>query len=726
VKKPYEPLSLPGAGDPLFREGEPLTGEIAARIFHREETGFSIYRLRPFGTGEPVTVLGILGELAEGVWIVAEGSWEENKTFGRQFRVTSFSLTDPKSREGMVRFLSSSLIRGIGPSTAEKIVSTFGDRTFNILDTEPHRLREISGIGPSKAASIMETWRAHRHLSRAMVFLQGYGVGPATAHRIVRRYGARTVEAISEDPYRLAEEVWGIGFRTADRIALSIGLPPDAPRRIQEALHFTLTAAVQDGHTFLPRQELFDGCRALIAPLEPDLTEHLALLTESGRVKLEQDRCYTSRMWQTETGLATQVGRILRSTVTHALPETVTTAGELLLSGEQQHAVMSAFKNGITVITGGPGTGKTTLIRAVVDMARGRGRPATLAAPTGRAAKRLSEACGMEAKTIHRLLEFDPKTGRFTRGLSSPLGGSLFIVDEVSMVDLPLMYAFFKAIPDGAAAVLVGDADQLPSVGPGAVLSSFISSGRIPTVRLSTVYRQAAESAIIRCSHEILRGEAVTHGKGTNGDFFFIEREDPEELAQLVVHLVSERIPRTYGLDPMTEIQVLVPRHKGELGTERFNTLLREALNPGGHPFTHFSTTWRVGDKVLQSKNNYDVNVFNGDLGVIEGVDTEEGEVRVRMDERSLVRPLADLSEMVPAYAISIHKSQGSEYPAVVIPLHTQHSIMLQRNLLYTAVTRARRLVVIVGSGRALRLAISNSFQVTRYETLSSRLASLP
>ncbi|MBU1238988.1 ATP-dependent RecD-like DNA helicase [Myxococcota bacterium] len=725
MRKPYETLTLPGSHVTISKSLISLTGEIISRIFVKEETGFAICRFLPAGEKEPVTVLGTLGEISEGLWLTIEGEWETNQKYGDQLRISHFRVTDPKSREGMIRFLSSSLIRGIGPSTAEKIVNAFGDTTFSILDKKPHRLQEISGIGPRKAEKIIDTWKTHRHLSQAMVYLQGYGVGPATAHRIIKRYKEETVEIISNDPYRLAEDVWGIGFRTADRIALSMGVLPDSPKRIQEALVFTLSQSVMEGHTYLPQEILFTGCLSLLDPIHPDLDDHLQILVENQRLKIEEDRCYTLRMWHAEMSLTSQVQRIMRSHRPLA-GITITHAGDISLSPEQQQAVESAFLGGITIITGGPGTGKTTLVKAIVEKAGAMGHGVVLSAPTGRAAKRLSEAAGMEAKTLHRLLEYDPRVSRFTRGLDNPLEGSFFITDEVSMVDLPLMNAFARAIPQGASLVLVGDVNQLPSVGPGTVLKSFIQSGRIPTFRLTTIYRQAAQSAIIRCSHQILTGEKIDHGKGILGDFFFIERDDPEEIAHLITHLVSERIPGTYGLHPLWEIQVLVPRHKGDLGTERFNRLLQGALNPKGQLFSCYSSEWRVGDKVLQTKNNYDVNVFNGDMGVIEAVDLEEGTITIRYDDRTLTRPLGDLTEMVPAYAISIHKSQGSEYPAVVIPLHTQHSIMLQRNLLYTAVTRARKLVVIVGSQKALRLAVSNNFQVVRNETLSSRLAQIP
>ncbi len=701
------------------------SGELLSTVYTNEENGFSVHRFRVEDSKETITLVGILGNPQPGLTLTVTGRWEKNKRFGEQFRVRSFTPSDPRSQQGMVRFLSSGMIKGVGLSTAKKIVEAFKERTFHVLDEHPSQLTTVSGIGPKKASTIVESWTAHRHLSRSMAFLQGYGVGPRTAFHIVKRYGAQTQEILTVDPYRLAREIRGIGFNTADAIALSMGFAKDAPERIREALYFSLSKWEGEGHTYCDRHSLFSLCSKLLAPLKLDLSPYLALLAQETRVVIEGDRVYTARLHQAEAGTARELQRLLANPIQRKPLEKKAQliVGEITLSREQTVAVYAAYFGQITIITGGPGTGKTTLIRALLELESKAHTQVALAAPTGRAAKRASQAAGCPAKTLHRLLEIDPRTRKFSRDHANPLKVDLLVVDEVSMVDLPLLYSLLKALPTGCRLVLVGDQHQLPSVGPGRVLQSLMESKTIPTFSLNTIYRQAAQSAIVRCSHELLHGTyPLSHGKGERGDLFFIKRDTPEAILKTTLHLVGERIPGSYGLDPFWEIQVLLPKHQGELGTLHFNTLLQETLNPKGAPFTSFGQEWRVGDKVLQTKNNYEHGIFNGDLGVITQRNEAQGTFTLTMDDRTLTRPLSELAELQLAYAISIHKSQGSEYPCVVLPLHTQHSIMLQRNLLYTAVTRARQVVVIVGSARALKLAISNSFMVTRNSFLPERL----
>ena len=728
-------MARPPVSSTLFPAGlgkhgqeETWTGEIQTVTFHNPENGFSVFRMRADVDGTLLTVVGSIAEPQEGWWIKITGVWEENARFGAQLKVTRWEFASPAGREGLIRFLGGGFISGIGPAMATRLVEHFGDQVLEIIDKKPSRLSEVPGVGRSRTKTIRESFAKYKHLSEVFVFLQSYGVGPGTAHRIYNKYKEQSIPVLRSDPYRLAMEVQGIGFLTADRIAQSMGMEKNAPRRLEAACLFSLQQAELDGHVYLPMEELEERTRTFLQCDDFDVAAVVAQLAGQRRVHLEDDRAYVPFFFHAEKKTAQNLARMTHgksrfpaAALKHLdtfLRETM----DIELEPEQKSAVRMALSRELTIVTGGPGTGKTTLIRAIVGAAKKAGLTILLAAPTGRAARRLSEATGSPASTLHRLLEFAPQTQKFGRCRTNPLDAGLVVVDELSMVDLPLMLALTEAIEPGTSLCCVGDQDQLPSVGPGLVLRDLIDSGVIPTVRLQKVFRQAQGSMIVSAAHEVNEGRFESQGKGTLGDLFFIERDEPEAVAKLVHELATSRIPSSYQMHPLLDIQVLTPMHKGVIGTEALNLLLQGTLNPDGQPFTAGGKPWRVGDKILQTKNNYDAGVFNGDLGIIEGYDSKERQVRIRFDERELTVPLEHLAECQLSYAISIHKSQGSEYPAVIIPVHTQHTVMLQRNLLYTAITRARRLVVLVGSKKALWITLNNTRQKERHSRLRERI----
>ncbi len=716
------------AGFGKHGQEETWVGEIEGVVFHNLDNGFSVFRLRSDLDDTLLTVVGEVADPQPGHWIRVTGVWEENARWGAQLKILKWEYAAPTGKEGLVRFLGGGFISGIGPAMAARLVEHFGDQTLEVIDRKPERLCEVAGIGRSRTKTIRESFAKYKHLSEVFVFLQSYGVGPGTAHRIYNKYKEQSIPVLRTDPYRLAMEVQGIGFLTADRIAQSMGMEKNAPRRLEAACLFSLQQAELDGHVYLPMEELEERTRTFLQCDDFDVSAVAAELARQRRVTLDDDRAYIPFFFHAEKKTAQNLARMThgRSRFPAAalakLDAFLRECMDIDLEPEQKAAVRAALSRELTIVTGGPGTGKTTLIRAIVAAARKAGLTVLLAAPTGRAARRLSEATGHPAATLHRLLEFTPQTQKFGRCRTRPLEAGLVVVDELSMVDLPLMLALTEAIDPGTSLCCVGDQDQLPSVGPGLVLRDLIDSGVIPTVRLQKVFRQAQGSMIVSAAHEINEGRFESQGKGSLGDLFFIERDDPEAVAKLVHELATSRIPSSYQMHPLLDIQVLTPMHKGVIGTEALNALLQGTLNPDGQPFSAGGRPWRVGDKILQTKNNYDAGVFNGDLGIIEGYDAKERQVRIRFDERDLTVPLEHLSECQLSYAISIHKSQGSEYPAVIIPVHTQHTVMLQRNLLYTAITRARRLVVLVGSKKALWIALHNTRQKERHSRLRERI----
>ncbi|HEY5947836.1 MAG TPA: ATP-dependent RecD-like DNA helicase [Kofleriaceae bacterium] len=716
--------------------GEPevtLDGTLERITFRGDE----YYTVARFTTdkGEPITIVGKLVEINEGMPITVVGQWVVDKKYGRQFKVSFAHPRTPKTVIGIEKFLGSGLIHGIGPSIAKRIVEKFGKETLEIIEKAPQRLTEVVGIGTARAKQLADAVAAQRHVQEVMVFLQGHGVTMAQAARIVRKYGNDAINVVRANPYRLAHEVWGIGFRTADSIAEKLGIARDAPERLEAGLLHALETSVEDGHLHLPDEELLAGAAELLQIDVAALPPRLGALEQRGLVVREvlgnRGPCTAlPELYSAETESAQLLAELASSpaksfaldvgAAIHAF-ESVT---GVELAAQQRQAVEAALRDRCVVITGGPGVGKTTIVKAITHLARLGHRKVSLAAPTGRAAKRLSEATAAEAMTIHRLLEFLPHEGGFQRKRENPLDADVLVVDEASMVDALLFRAVLGALRPGAQLILVGDIDQLPSVGAGAVLSDVIDSGAATVIRLTEIFRQAAASKIVVSAHKINRGELPDlDTAGDKSDFYFISREEPEAARATIVELVSERIPARFGFDAIADVQVLTPMHRGELGTAALNKALQDKLNPsaGGPELVRGERAFRRGDKVMQLRNDYDRNVFNGDIGVIENIDGE-GTLRVDFDGRGASYERAELDQLVHAYAVSVHKSQGSEYAAVVIPLATQHFMMLQRSLLYMAVTRGKKLVVLVGSKRAVQLAVRNADAKKRYTWLAERV----
>jgi exodeoxyribonuclease V alpha subunit len=715
-----------------------VEGTVERIVFAGRDGEFTVARLRVEGATELLTVVGSLLGVPVGARLRLRGHPERNPRFGDQFRVTSYTEVAPETVEGIKRYLGSGLIKGIGPEFAGRIVARFGIRTLEILDAEPFRIGEVPGIGPVRAQSIMKTWAAQREVRKVMVFLQGYGVSPAFAARIYKRYGAAAIAKVRENPFRLAFDVWGIGFVSADRLAGALGIGKDSDVRVDAGVRHTLEEAAGSGHVYVPRQRLVEQAAAL---LEVDVTLTEAAvdrLARSGEIAIEAttdgEAVFESSLFAAESAAAAGLARLLAAEqaavavdVDRALAWYEAQAG-IALARQQAEAIRRAIAEPVVVVTGGPGVGKTTIVRGIVSILSRKGLRVQLAAPTGRAAKRLTEATGQPASTLHRLLEWKPAEGAFARNVARPIDADLLVVDEASMIDVRLAADLFAALATGTRLVLVGDVDQLPSVGPGTVLSDVIASGRVPTVRLTEIFRQAAQSLIVTNAHRIHDGELPdlgappAEGKAADTrDFFFVEEPDPARAAATIRDLVTTRLPKRYGLSPH-DIQVLTPMHRGELGAGNLNALIQEALTPGAAELRRGLRMFRVGDRVMQMRNNYDLDVFNGDVGRIERLDLEAGELIVRFEDREVLYDVEDADELALAYACTVHKSQGSEYPAIVVPVHTQHFVMLQRNLLYTAVTRGRRLVVLVGTKKALGLAVRNADVAARATRLAARL----
>lgn len=724
-----------------------LTGLVDRITYRSEDTLYTVMRVTPAGQREVVTVTGSFTAVEVGEELELEGDWVNHPTYGAQFKAVRYRALPPTTVAGVERYLASGLIKGVGPATARKIVAQFGPEALSVIETTPHRLSEVEGIGVRTADRISEAVAARRDIERVMVFLQGHGVSAGLAVKIFKYYGAGTLDVVSSNPYRLSTDVWGIGFITADRIATSMGLSPESPERIGAGLLHVLSRVASEGHAMVPEGVLLAETarilkcdEGLVGPVLERMLETRGLIREE---KLKWDDAngrpvYLPSLFQCERGIARRLVDLMgetRTLIDFSFQDDlagIETSGGYCLSAEQKGAAMKVLQCSVVVITGGPGTGKTTTLNAIIRLLEERALDLVLTAPTGRAAKRMAEATGRPAKTIHRLLEFSPSAGEgggaFTRNGDNPLAVDAIVVDEASMIDEPLMYSLLKAVPIGARLIVVGDVDQLPSVGPGNVLKDIIDSGCVETVRLTEVFRQAADSLIVSNAHRINRGEQpVLNLK--DGDFYFIDEEAPQDVAARIVEVVAQRLPKRYGLDPLSDIQVLSPMRLHEAGVENLNKLLQEALNParpGRTEVPYRAAVLRVGDRVMQIINNYDKDAFNGDIGKVSSMDQVAKELVVTYPDASGDKDVSydysELDELVLSYAISIHKSQGSEYPAVVIPLTTQHYRMLRRNLIYTAVTRAKRLVVLVGTKRALSIAIGNDGAEARYTLLAPRI----
>lgn len=708
---------------------ENLTGFVERVTFHNEDSGFCVLRVKARGHRDLINVVGHAATISAGEFVQAIGRWINDRAHGLQFRADFLRAAPPTSVEGIEKYLASGMIRGIGPIYARKLVGAFQERVFDVIEQQPERLQEVDGIGTKRAQSIVTAWADQKVIREIMIFLHSHSVGTSRAVRIFKTYGGEAIRLISENPYRLARDIRGIGFKTADQIAGKLGIDKTAMVRARAGIAYALTEAMSEGHCGLPLAQLMTMAATLLEVPSPTIETALDLELNDGEVVadfVDGERCvFLAGLHRAERAIAGRLKNLCGGALpwpsinaTKALPWAESKAG-IALAASQREAVQLAVTSKVLVITGGPGVGKTTLVNAVLKILAAKGMRIALAAPTGRAAKRLADSTGLEAKTIHRLLEVDPRHGGFRRNDEHALDCDLLIVDEASMIDVPLMHALLKAVPDRAAVVFVGDVDQLPSVGPGQVLADIIASAAIPVVRLTEVFRQAAESRIIVNAHRINQGLMPEWVQDPGSDFHFIECSDAANAVARIVQIVRERIPARYGLDPIRDIQVLCPMNRGGLGARSLNIDLQQALNPSAEPrVQRFGSIFGIGDKVMQIENDYDREVYNGDLGVVRAIDVEASEIIIDFDTRPVTYGFAELDQVVLAYATTIHKSQGSEYPAVVIPLTTQHFPMLQRNLLYTAVTRGRRLVVIVGQKKALAIAVKGKRSGRRWSKL--------
>jgi exodeoxyribonuclease V alpha subunit len=714
---------------------EVLAGLVERVTFHNPDSGFCVLRVKARGRTELITVVGHAAIIAAGEFVQLSGTWVNDRTHGIQFRASFLKSTPPTTLEGIERYLGSGMIRGIGPVYARRLVRGFGESVFDLIESEPARLREVAGIGPQRAARIVAGWAEQKVIREIMLFLHSNGVGTSRAVRIYKTYGAEAVAIISENPYRLARDISGIGFRTADAIAARLGIGKTAMIRVRAGIGYALAHAMDDGHCGLPAEELMTLAGELIEVPAEHLQTALEMELAAGDLVADmldgRRAIFLTGLYRAEQTIADR----LRALSTGAAPWPRIDAAKaipwvekqtaLTLAESQRAAVRIALSSKVLVITGGPGVGKTTLVNSILRILSAKQLRVALCAPTGRAAKRLSESTGLPAKTIHRLLETNPKTGEFRRDEMHPLDCEILVMDEASMVDVLLLRSLLRAVPDDAALLIVGDADQLPPVGPGQALVDIIASGAVPVVRLTEVFRQAAASRIITNAHRINQGMLPDLDKAdATSDFHFVAAADPDDALRKVIALVRERIPAAFGLDPVRDVQVLCPMNRGGLGARALNIELQKVLNPPGEiRVEQFGWIFGPGDKVMQVENNYDRDVYNGDLGVVRSIDHEAGELTAEFDGRGIGYAFGELDELVLAYAITIHKAQGSEYPAVVIPLTTQHYVMLARNLLYTGVTRGKRLVVIVGQAKALAIAVKNAGTRKRWSKLREWLA---
>lgn len=718
-----------------------LQGQIERITYTNEENGYTIARVKVYGQRDLVTVVGNLMAPTPGEILRMKGEWANHPKYGEQFKVVYYNTAVPATVYGIRKYLGSGLIKGVGPKIAERIVGKFGEDTLDVIEERVETLAEVEGIGKKRIAMIRKAWDDQKEIREVMLFLQSHGVSSGYATKIFKQYGNRAIKLVQENPYRLAMDIFGIGFLTADKIAEKLGFQKDSPQRAEAGVLYVLHKLSDDGHVYYPYEPLIEKCREILDVEREVVADAIArsaadkkIVIEDLNEDLEEFRVnnkavYLSKFHTCETRIASRLKLLVRTPKSvrdvdsEKAVEWVQQQLSIHLAERQTEAVKSALESKAMVITGGPGTGKTTIINAILKIFFTLRVRIMLAAPTGRAAKRMTETTGHTAKTIHRLLEYSMSEGGFQKDSDKPLKCDLLIVDEASMIDTVLMHHLLKAVPHGATLILVGDVNQLPSVGAGNVLNDIIASGAVPVVELNEIFRQAKASRIIVGAHKINNGMMPYFDPDRpKNDFYFIQQEDPEKVLDIIVRLVRDRIPKRFDLDPLNDIQVLTPMHKGIVGAGNLNRQLQDKLNPGENGVSRGERSYRVSDKVMQIRNNYDKEVFNGDIGRIVRISQEDQEVIIRFDWREVAYDFADLDEVVLAYAVSVHKSQGSEYPAVVIPILTQHFILLQRNLIYTAVTRGRKLVVMVGTKKALAIGVKNDKTQKRYTYLRHRL----
>ncbi len=720
-----------------------MKGQIERITYYNEENGYTIAKVKVADKHELVTVVGNLLSVNPGEVLKLKGEWHSHPKFGEQFRIISYESIVPATVKGIEKYLGSGLIKGIGPIMAKRLVSEFGPDTLNVIETDIKRLREVEGIGLKRIEMIRNAWDDQKEIREVMVFLQDKGVSPVYGAKIFKQYGKESIRVVRGNPYRLAADIFGIGFITADKIAENLGIAKDSQARAEAGILYVLHQLSDDGHVYYPYESLIEECKKILGVDEEVVVKAFGkialdkkiIIEDLNRQEIKENNkaVYLTNFYDSEVGIAGKLKTLMgapKTLISFDRNKTIEwVQGELKidLAENQKRAVREAIDEKIIIVTGGPGTGKTTIINSIVRIYRKFGQRVLLAAPTGRAAKRMTEATGYEAKTIHRLLEFSPKEGRFKRDENNLLEAELIVVDETSMVDTLLMYHLLKAVPKEATLILVGDIDQLPSVGAGNVLKDIIDSAKIPTVILTDIFRQAGESLIVANAHRINDGQMPVFGNhgDHHRDFYFFEIEEPEKALQKIIELCREKIPEKFGYDPVNDIQVLTPMHRGIVGAANLNAELQKHLNPSKDELVRGGKVLKVGDKVMQIRNNYDKEVFNGDIGRIMRINREEQEVTVDYDGRYIPYEYSELDEIIMAYAVSVHKSQGSEYPVIVMPVLTQHYMLLQRNLLYTGITRGKELVILVGTKKAIAIAIRNNKPQKRYTLLRERLTCL-
>ena len=738
---------------------EHLKATVERITFANEDKGFSVIKVKSPGVPDLITVVGCLAGVNAGAAADFFGEWTVDSKYGRQFSASSYQETAPATLTGIEKYLGSGLIKGIGSVNARRIVRYFRENTLQIIEDTPHRLTEVPGIGEKRVEMITKAWQEHREIKNVMMFLQENGVSTAYAIKIFKVYGNKSIPNVRENPYRLADDIWGIGFVTADKIAQKLGFPHDSPQRCKAGLIYVLNRFSDDGHCYGVAEDLTENAQKILdvglALCEASLEE---LINEGKIIREDFDKLYLPPFYYSEIGTARQIAKIVGAGggvgyagVDGRYADKGESAGGMCEGGEsyemlleriddgirwteaasgvryddiQRGAVRAAFTSRFMVLTGGPGTGKTTITGAIINVCERLGMRVLLAAPTGRAAKRMSETTGREAKTIHRLLELKPPDG-YKRNQENPLNCDYLVIDEASMLDILLTNNLLKAVPDGASVLFVGDVDQLPSVGPGSVLRDIIKSKSVRTVELRHIYRQAQYSDIVKNAHRVNGGEFPFIKNGAKTDFFFVEKDEPADVAQTIINLCTERLPKYYGVSPIEDIQVLCPMTRGDSGTIQLNAALQASLNTNTVSIKYGSSVYKLGDKVMQIRNNYDKSVFNGDIGTISAIDNEDRTIQIKFDGNDIEYDVSELDEVALAYAVTVHKSQGSEYPIVVCPVTTQHYMMLQKNLLYTAITRAKKVLVLIGSKKALSIAVRNKKSAERNTLLAQRLQEL-